>query len=296
MKNKLLYILLFFNIIGCNSLEKEVDSETVKIEDFTKVFTYKKNGEKVTGKVLFYEIDPNSSKKFKQAERTVKDGKRVGIGFDYFPNGKISAIYKYDSAGFITGIVKEYYDNGNLYAETEYKKNFEDGIRKEYSSGAGIQIKEIVFKSGKKLQEYDFNDNGEKIIPAIEQLELVTYKTGFYEYVNYNNNEILYQPMVILKWKNKTASPLTENIEIEGVFINNSKNEEMDLASVYFQGYSDSPLQANLSRQCVLQSSVGYTSPAGIYRANISCQILINQQLYKTIKISNSFLNTNRIQ
>ena len=102
--------------------------------------------------------------------------------------------------------------------------------------------------------------------------------------------------MVILKWKNKTTTPISEKIEIEGVFIDNSKKEEMDIASDYFQGYSDSPLQPNLSRQCALQSSVGYLSPAGIYRANISCQILVNGSLFKTIKIANNLLTSNRIQ
>ena len=295
MRKTLAILGLAFSMTACNLINSDIDGEKVNVDDSTKVYTFKDDNKKVTGTVIFYELDPKTTKKYKKSLREVKEGKRVNKGFDYYPNGSINAEFPYDNNGLITGTVKYFYENGQLGATIEFKDNKENGISKEFKDD-GVQTKEIVYEAGAKLKEYDFDESGKKIIPAIERLELITYKTGFFEYVDYNSNQLLYQPMVIMKWKNKSDQPITETIEIEGVFINNSKEEEMAKASDYFQGYSDAPLQPNLSRQGVLQSSVGFTNASGIYGANISCQIIINKQLFKTVKISNNFLTTNRIQ
>ena len=288
-------ILLCVLQTSCNLLNSEIDGEKVNVDDSTKIYTYKDGGKKVTGTVTFYELNPLTSKKFKQAVREVKDGKRINKGYDYYANGSVNAEYSYDENGLIAGTVKFYFPNGKVASTQEFKDNKENGVSKEYRED-GTQSKETIFEAGTKTKEYDFDDSGKKIIPAIERLELVTYKTGFFEYIDYNHNQLLYQPMVIMKWKNKSDQAITETIEIEGIFINNTKEEEMAKTSDYFQGYSDAPLQPNLSRQGVLQSSVGYTNASGIYGANISCQIIINKQLFKTVKINNDFLTTNRIQ
>ena len=245
--------------------------------------------------MIFYELDPKTAKKVKVSLREVKEGKRIKKGYDYFPSGTVGAEYTYDTNGLISGIVNFFYENGQLNTTAEFKENKKNGILKEYTVN-GIQSKESVYVADNKIREYDFDADGKKIIPAIEKMELVTYKTGFFEYVDFNSNQILYQPMVIMKWKNISDQPITERIEIEGIFIDNSKEEEMAKASDYFQGYSDAPLQPNLSRQGVLQSSVGYTNVTGIYGANISCQIIINKQLFKIIKIDCVLLTSNRIQ
>ena len=125
---------------------------------------------------------------------------------------------------------------------------------------------------------------------------MVEYKTGFYEHRNYNYGQILYQPMVIMKWKNISNEPVTERIEIEGVFIDNKKEEEWSKGSDYFQSSSGTPLQVGLSRQSSLQSSVGWTSYNAISGSDVSCQIFINKQLYRTVKINNVHLTSNRIQ
>lgn len=282
-------------MISCNLLNSEINGEKINFNDSTKVLTYKENGKKVTGRVILYELDTKTGKKYKERVREVKDGKRVNKGLDYYPDGSIYAEYSYDTNGLIAGTVKVYYSDGQLFSTTEFKDNKENGVSKEYKEN-GEQSKEIVYDSGNKTKEYDFDENGKKIIPAIERLELVAVKTGFFEYIDYNSNQLLYQPMVIMKWKNISDQPITETIEIEGIFINNAKEEEMAKTSDYFQGYSDAPLQPKLSRQGVLQSSVGYTNVLGIYGANISCQIVINKQLYKTVKINDILLTSNRIQ
>lgn len=135
----------------------------------------------------------------------------------------------------------------------------------------------------------------EKAISAIEQLELVEYKTGFYEYRDRDHYELLYQPIVIMKWKNISDEPLVESIKMKAVFIDNKKDEEWSNTSRYFHDYSDAPLQAGLSRQLDITSSVGFTSYLGIENANISCQIFINDQFYKTVKIKNEYVSSNRL-
>jgi hypothetical protein len=293
MKRTLQIFGLTLLMTGCNLINSDIDGEKVNVDDSTKVYTYKDNGNMVTGTVVFYELDPRTAKKFKQAIREVKEGKRINKGYDYYPDGSIKAEYTYDPNGLITGTVKLFYHNGQIYSTTEFKDNKECGISKVFRDD-GKQAKELVFEIGKIIKEYDFDDNGKKIIPAIERLELVEYKSGFYEYRDMIHFQLLYQPMVIMKWKNISDEPITERIEIEGIFI--SKSEEWAKTSDYFQGYSDPPLQAGISRQSALQSSVGYTNAYGIYNANITCQIIINKQLYKTVKINNEFLTSNRIQ
>jgi hypothetical protein len=295
MKKTLAILGLAFSMTACNLINSEIDREKVNVDDSTKVYTYKDNNKKVSGTVVFYELDPKTAKKYKKSVREVKDGKRINKGYDYFPSGSIAAEYPYDANGLITGTVKYFYENGQLYATVEFKDNKKQGVAKEFRED-GTQAKETIYDLGKKTKEYDFDDSGKKIIPAIERLELVKYETGFYEYKDFNSYQLLYQPMVIMKWKNISNEPLSEKIEMEAIFIDNSKGEEWSKSSDYFQGYSDAPLQPGLSRQSSLQSSVGFTSKYGIYNADISCQIFINKKLYKTVKIKNDFLTSNRIQ
>ena len=298
-KTTLMILSVLFLLTGCN-----IDGEKVDINDSTNLYTFKEDGKKVTGTVVFYEFVPKTGEKVKnrirevkdgKRIREVKDGKRINKGFNYFPSGSIAAEFPYDGNGLISGTVKYYFENGQLGAIAEFKDNKENGLSKEYND-KGIQSKEIVFEAGKKVKEYDFDESGKKIIPAIEKLELVEYKTGFYEYKDFNSYQLYYQPMVIMKWKNISAEPITERIEFKAIFIDNKKGEEWDEASDYFQGYSDAPLQAGISRQSSLKSSVGYTNIYGIINTDISCQIIINKQLYKTIKIEDDILTTNRLQ
>ena len=241
---------------SCNLISSTIDGEKVNIDDKTKIYTFKDNKTKVSGTVVFYDIDPKTTKKYKSSLREIKDGKRINKGFDYFSSGAIQAEMIYDQNGLLTGTVKTFYENGSIWETEEYKNNHQDGVYKEYKEN-GIQSKEILYKNDIKIKEYTFDENGNKIIPAIDKLELVTYKTGFFKYIDFNSNQLLYEPMVIMKWKNKSDQAITEEVKIEGVFINNSNKEEMSQASDYFQNDSEVPLQQNLSRQSVLQSNVG---------------------------------------
>lgn len=292
---KLKKILLLLSLTSCSFFNTEINGDKVIVNETTKEYTFKENNKKVTGTVVFYELDPKTSKKFKQSVREVVDGKRVNKGFDYYPSGSIEMEYQFDKNGLITGLLKSYYENSQIWATREYEDNKEDGVSKEFRED-GTQSKETEFKNGVKIKEYEFDESGKKLIPANEKLELVSYETGFYEFRNSDNYQLLFQPMVILKWKNISNEPISEAIKMEVVFIDNSKSEEWSKDSNYFQGYSDAPIQIGISKQISFQSSVGFQSSYAISIADISCQIFINKQLFKSIKIKNDFLTSNRIQ
>lgn len=99
--------------------------------------------------------------------------------------------------------------------------------------------------------------------------------------------------LLFLKLKNTSDKPLKDEITVTGVFT--SDDEEWSNGSFYFQRTWENPLQPGLARQISIKSDVGWTNPAGVGRANISCQLLINGNVYKTVKIANKFLYSNRI-
>lgn len=292
MKKLQTIIALTIILTSCNLLTSEIDGEKVNFDENTHQYTLKEDGSKVTGTVVIYDVDPKTSEKYKHILREVKDSKRL-TGKEYYSNGKLYAQYSFDENGLQTGTINFYSENGKLNEVAVFKNGKRNGISKRYFDN-GNQAMEVQFENGLKIKEYIFDESGKKIIPAIDKLELVTYQTGFYEYTNMNSYQVLYQPMVIMKWKNISNEPVTETIEMEGVFI--SEGEEWAKASNYFQIESEAPLQPQLSRQSVLQSSVGYKNYNGISNSIVSCQILINKQIYKTVKIKNDLLRSNRIQ
>lgn len=291
MKHFTIFTLITLFLISCDPTNKSIDGKDVIIDPTTELYTFKESGEIVTGTVLFYNTD-NKGNKYIERKRVVKDGKKIDKGFNFYPNGNIMGEFYYKN-GKADSIARYFHINGTIGLIETYNNGVKDGVSKEYREN-GTQLKETVFKNGEEISSYDFDESGDKIIPAIEKLELLKMKTGFYEYRDLNSYQVLYQPMVIMKWKNISDKPLEEKIEIEGVFI--SEGEEWSKGSDYFQGYSDTPLQPGLARQCAIQSSVGYTSYFSISKANVKCQIFINQKLYKTVNIKNEYLSSNRIQ
>jgi len=120
-------------------------------------------------------------------------------------------------------------------------------------------------------------------------LEEVECKTGFYI-------SDLCTPIVIIKWKNASSEPISGSIEVKGIFIDNKKGEELYTDTNFFRYSMDPPLQSGLSKQFSLKSGIGYTSVAILADADISCQIYVENELYKTIKIKNEELDSDRIQ
>ena len=130
-----------------------------------------------------------------------------------------------------------------------------------------------------ELESQQQSISQQQIYSVLDSLELVDYETGYYEYINRNSNILLYQPQIILKFKNKSSIPIKGNVEISAIFIKG--DEEWSNESSYFQSkYTDEPLQPGLARQTALQSSVGWTNFMAIRNSNVSVRILMNGILY----------------
>mgnify|MGYP001035107852 CR=1 FL=1 len=179
-----------------------------------------------------------------------------------------------------------YSPSGKLIRMESYRNGKKHGIEVIYNKN-GDKIKENVYEFGKITESFDIDEYGERII-----FKLVDYTSGYYKDIN-SNGEILYKPMVIMKWKNVSKTPLNGKIEIKGEFF--TDDEELCEILDYLQNSSQQPLQPGKIRQTCLKSYIGYKYAAGVAQGNISCNISINGQHYKTIRIKNTFLSSNRI-
>lgn len=268
---------------GNSAMDKIISDN--EISDSAGVYTYAASGEKVTGtvenKIQF--LDRMIVRQLKISDGVALQLKDFDLNMN--PIGKCTL-----KDGKLNGEYEGYDDKGRLFICTLVDGTV-DGLYRLYNSD-GIQIKEVQYSQGKKIKSYDFDANGEKIIPVEDCLELVGYKTGYYESVNYNRNQVLYQPMVIFKFKNITDKPLDKEVKLTCVFIKD--NEEWSEDFTYFQDkYSDTPLSPNMSRQCHMQSSVGWTNSWSIGSSDVTCEIQMNGKPYKTLKIANQLLVSN---
>lgn len=260
----ILFSVFTFSLFSCDLPNEAINEKDVLLDSLTNTYVFKDSIEmKVTGTIVsnFVHMGQRVTKKI-IVENGLVEGNSIG-----------------------------YYENGVIAGKRNYKNGLLDGIMLEYDFN-GIQIKETIYDMGKEVKSYDFDKDGNKLIPIAELLDLLGYKTGFYQSVNYNSNQISYQPIVIMKWENISDKPLEEHIEMTGVFI--SEGEEWSNESVYFQRY-DVPLQPNIVRQIFIKSKTGYTDEYGVGIGNVSCQISIDGKVFKTFKIANRVLQSNRM-
>lgn len=290
----ILTAVVFYSIalLGCKNGAINGDEVNVDSTVHPAMYTFKENGKKVTGTVEFYAVDSVTGKKYKQRVRELVDGIRVNVAYNYYPNGQVQQTSPI-SRGEINGTVKMFDDQGKLRGEAAVKDDKANGIGKLYNAKGG-QIAEMLYQDGRVIKQYKFDDNGNKIIPVTDYLELEKIETGFYEYIDYNSNQILYQPIVKMKWKNIGNTAISDRVKITGTFISN--DEEWGTQTDYFQGYTDAPLEPNLARQSILQCNTGYKSLNGVGKENVSCNIYVNDEFYKKVKITGVLLTSNRVQ
>lgn len=310
MKNFWL-IIFVVACCNCNSGNKILKSEDI-MQDSSNFYVFKSNQKKATG-ILKTQIQESYHDDEITREMIIKQG-RASVIMDYdrnhaligmcdlkdgifegeykmfYPNGKIKTKF-YMKDGKPSGLLQSYDENGQLDAEKNYKDGLLHGIAKFYRNE--MQVEEIVYENGNEVKSYKFDNRGNKIIPITEYLEVVEYKTGYYEYVDYNHGKMLYQPIVILKIKNVSNKPLKESIKITAVFV--ADDEEWSNESVYFQSSFDAPLQPNISRQTSVKSSVGWTSLFGVGKKNVVCKMMINGNTFQTFKIVNKPVTSNRL-
>lgn len=308
---KFFVLIITIALVSCNSINKPIDLNAIQKDPSTDLYLYKDNGKIVTGTIIQNEkvlgelvtrklqIKNGTPKRISDYDKDDKligecflfNGKIEGMYKAYYPTGEIKAVFNWRN-NKIDGILEGYDMEGKLIAEMNYVNDTLNGVAKYYNNG--LQTREVLYEKGKEVKSYDFDSNGNKIIPVYECLELVKYESGFYEEVNNNSNQVLYVPMVILKLKNVSDKPLQDEIVITGIFTSNG--EEWSSDGYYFQKSWKTSLQSGLSRQISIPSSVGLKYVWGIPNAKVSCQLLINGDNYKTIKIENKLLESNRIQ
>lgn len=181
----------------------------------------------------------------------------------------------------------------NLLERTQSIYENEKLVKVYHLNKDNKRAKEILYKNGKVvktnilIKEPTVFDN--------YGIELVTYRTGFYNQVDYNSRKSLWVPMIILKLKNISGKTLTrsEQIKVLATFIEG--DEELATDYCYVPSWSDGPWADGITRQIDISSRTGFVYIQGIVKANIKCKLYVNDELYKTIRVQNKELISRRI-
>lgn len=82
-----------------------------------------------------------------------KNNRRIYFA-QFFDNGQLKGEYSFDEFGANNGFSREYYPNGNVKEEGEYKSGFRIGEWQQYDS------------TGKKNELLKYNENGQAEIKS----------------------------------------------------------------------------------------------------------------------------------
>ena len=262
---------------------KEVDYKTANDQDSLQL-TYNNAGT-ITKQAVFNPQTRQDTIKHYRDNGTMSlleilHDKKAVYSADYFDDGKtISSETTRDENG--QSVKKKYNTNGQLTEQTTYADN---RPLKSYEYANGKQTKVTVYDDKGEV----YSVNGKRIFPVVDGVQLIAYKTGYFHAYNLGGTYI-WEPTVIMKWKNVSGTTIDESIKIVGTFLRG--NEEWSEESVYLHStYSDSPMSAGLVRREVLKSSVGYQFVEALPSSNIKCDIYVNDKLYTTFKISSQQL------
>ena len=125
------------------------------------------------------------------------DGKRHGSFIQYYSNGQIKNDFNYKK-GKLDGEYKEYRENGNLYIQTKYRKWKLDGTYKKYHPNGNLYI-QTQYEKGKLDGEYkEYHENGNLYIQTKYKKDnkdgktLSLYSSGDnYRYTCFKEGEIV---------------------------------------------------------------------------------------------------------
>lgn len=298
--------------------DRIINGSEILLDSVNNYYIFKETGEKVTGLVRGVKYDKSGDTLF-ILEYKIKDGiMEEGIQY-YYPGGQVCAKFEMSPVyrnevmkleSFLpTGelnLVQEfaminnvlrlknltvYHDSVKEYTTTDYEKEIRN--KKVYIHGK--QVMELIYDlADQSLRCYDIDDNGNKIIPAIEKLEVVACETGFYSKIDYEKRKVRYVPMVILKIKNITSEILSGNVVVSGIFVQN--DEELSENYSYLQNEYDLPLRPGVARQVDFSGDVGWTGIDKLKEGEVKCQVFIDNNPYKIVDIKNKILTSNRIQ
>ena len=298
--------------------DRIINVSEILLDSVNHYYIFKETGEKVTGLVRGAKYDKSGDTLFIQ-EYKIKDGiVEEGILY-YYPGGQVntkiemSPVYRNKAMkieSFLpTGELEQvqefaminnvgrlksltvYHDSVKEYTTMDYEKEIQN--KKVYVHGK--QVMEVIYNlAGQFLRGYDIDDNGNKIIPVIEKLEVVACETGFYRKIDYEKRKVRYVPMVILKIKNITSEKLLENVVVSGIFVQN--DEELSENYSYLQNKYDSPLRSGVARQVDISCDVSWTGIDKLKEGEVKCQVFIDGNPYKIVDIKNKILTSNMIQ
>ncbi len=320
MKTTFIQIVLTFAILmasllsSCNS-NALINKDDIITDSLTHYCVFKATGEKVTGRIKFnvpHEGGDSMLCKALLKNGLIKEDKYYLAGQlvaecyyehphainvmskqeEFDENGKLCQLYEYDEKGRLYQNTS-YDGEGNLKEIDIY--NYEEAffLVKKYKDGK--QVQEIIYDlEGYPKKGYYFDENGDKIIPAIDKLKEIACETGFYRYYDKDEREFRYVPMVILKMKNITQKPLEGKVILKGIFIQNG--EELSTNYTFFQKETDNSLRPELARQANIQSNVSWGGISRNKKNEVKCQIYIDENPYRTIEIKNKVLTSNMIQ
>ena len=161
-------LILVLTLISCNSSLPEIPIDKVSIADDTKIYNFKDSKEKVTGNVI--SSDTIDNKVIKVVKKVV-DGHKVSY-VSYFQNGNKESEYNCDSNGNIKDNVTWYFENKQINEVRPFINGKANGVAIMYNEN-GKKILEQVYKDDEIVKEYKFDESGNKIIPASDNLELV---------------------------------------------------------------------------------------------------------------------------
>lgn len=118
-------------------------------------------------------------------------------------------------------------------------------------------------------------------INTLSKLELVSAKTGFTDY-----RATIFYPKISIKVKNISDEDLTSSILVKALFIDKINNEQLGSDSYLIKG----PFKSKMNKTVTLKSQEGITYLGRnlikfLDDSNIVCEIYINEQFYKEIKI-----------
>ena len=98
---------------------------------------------------------------FEGFEYTYKDDKRNGLIKEYYQNGQLKGegSFKDDKRN---GLIKGYHENGIIGAEVNFKDDKQDGIERAYYPNGEIQYIH-TYKNGKLIHRKDYDEKGKLI-------------------------------------------------------------------------------------------------------------------------------------
>jgi len=97
----------------------------------------------------------------------LKDGHRIKYWAYYTTDQKPKMEIEYDGAGIISGLVKQYYPNGALMTETQFKNGMANGMMVSYYE-SGVKKMQCIMKNNNVEGKAIYYDATGKVTQSME--------------------------------------------------------------------------------------------------------------------------------